>query len=47
MNKITNWKTDMETCLTSTYVAVLEIGEGKSDPDVDYTQCVAESQVLW
>ena len=47
VNKISAWKTDMESCLTSTYVAVLEIGDGKADQDTDYTRCVAESQILW
>jgi hypothetical protein len=38
---------DMETCLHSAYIAVLEIGENGVTADGDYTQCVAESMDIW
>ena len=47
VDKVTSWKTDMETCLESAYIAVMEIGDGKADATTDYTQCVAESNVVW
>lgn len=48
LDKVGSWKGgDMDACLHSAYISVLEIGEGFSDPDADYTQCVAESNVLW
>jgi len=48
IDKVAAWKSDdMDACLQSAYIAILEIGEGISDANTDYTQCVAESQILW
>jgi hypothetical protein len=48
IDKVATWKgNDMDACLHSAYIAILEIGNGISDADTDYTQCVAESMILW
>lgn len=48
VNTVGSWKNnDMDACLESAYISVLEIGEGYSDGSTDYTQCIAESMILW
>jgi len=48
VDKVEAWKSgDMDKCLESAFIAILEIGNGVADANGDYTKCVAESMVLW
>ena len=48
LDKVEVWKAgDMDRCLESAFIAILEIGKGGVQENGDYTKCVAESMVLW